>query len=90
MKLTVEIRHSDGTREEISLADAILIYEKRRDAAKDERERRHCEQRIADLQKRWKKALRGTERAKTTATVKPSERPTRTRTQRRARRVVSA
>lgn len=90
MKLTVEIRHRDGRREEISIADAIVLYEKRRDAAKDERERRHCQARIDDLEKRWKKALR-VERAKTGTAVKPSERPTRARTgSRRRPRAVSA
>lgn len=83
-RLTVEIRHRDGTRETVSIAEAIVVYEKRRDAARNEVERLHCERRILELQARWKKALR-VERAKTSASaVKPSERPTRTRTRRRA------
>lgn len=63
--LTVEIRHSDGRSEDVTFADAILIYEKRRDAAKDDVERLHCQRRIEDLQSRWKKALKQTERAPT-------------------------
>ena len=65
-KLTVEIRHSDGRSEEISLADAILLYERRRDEASNDVERLHCQRRIEELQARWKKALRGgTKRAAT-------------------------
>jgi len=87
-KLTVEIRHRDGRRETVSIAEAIVISEKRRDAARDEAERLHCERRILELQSRWKRSLR-VERAKTSASaVKPSERPTKTRTRRRALRVV--
>ena len=64
-KLTVEVRHSDGRSEEVSLVDAILIYERRRDAAANEVEKLHCQRRIEELQARWKKALRGTKRAQT-------------------------
>ena len=61
-KHTVAIVHSDGRREEITLADAILLYERRRDAATSDVERLHCQRRIEDLQSRWKKVLRGAAR----------------------------
>ena len=67
--LTVKIRRSDGKTEEVTLADAIAIYERRRDEAKDEIERLHCDNRIDQLRVKWKKALSGQVK-KSTATMK--------------------
>lgn len=56
--LKVKVRRHDGTTEWVSVADAILVYERRLAAAKTEDERTHCEKRIAELKRRWKKALK--------------------------------
>lgn len=57
--LTVKIRRSDGKTEEVSLADAIAIYERRKADSKDEIERLHCDNRIDQLRVKWKKAMSG-------------------------------
>ena len=57
--LKVKIRRSDGKTEEVTVADAILIYERRRDAAVDENEKLHCESRIEQLRTKYKKTLGG-------------------------------
>lgn len=62
--MKIRIRRSDGKTEEVTIAEAILIYERRRDATKDEIERLHCERRILDLQKRWQKSLKKVTRTK--------------------------
>lgn len=59
ISLKVKIKHQDGTTEEVTVADAILIYERRLQKAKNEHERAHCEYRISQLRARWKKAMRG-------------------------------
>ena len=55
--LRVEVLRSDGTREYVSLVDAIDVYERRHAAALDEIE--HCEKRIAELRQKWNRALKG-------------------------------
>ena len=67
--LTVKIRRSDGKTEEVTLADAIAIYERRRNEATDDLERLHCDNRIDQLRVKWKKALSGQVK-KSTATMK--------------------
>jgi hypothetical protein len=84
-KLTVKIRRRDGTSEEVTLAEAILVYERRRDASSDARDREHCQRRIDQLQARWKQAVHGKvdrvdeESRVVRPPVKPSEAPTRGR-----------
>ena len=56
-EMRVEVMRSDGTREYVSLADAIDVYERRRGKALEEIE--HCEKRIAELRKKWNRALKG-------------------------------
>jgi hypothetical protein len=53
----VEIVRSDGSREAVPIADAIAVYERRRDEAREQME--HCEQRIEELKKRWERGLKG-------------------------------
>ena len=48
---------SYGTREYVALVDAIDVYERRRTEALAEIE--HCEKRIAELRKKWNRALKG-------------------------------
>ena len=79
--MKVKIRRSDGTTEEVSIAEAILIYERRRDAATDEVERLHCERRIVDLRRRWQKSLKKVTRTKRLRSA-ASEAPTKPRTRR--------
>lgn len=55
--LTVEVIRSDGRREQVSIADAITIYERRLKEA--EEEAAHCQQRIDELRKKWNKSLKG-------------------------------
>lgn len=57
--LTVKIKRSDGKTEEVSLADAIAIYERRKSEATDDLERMHCDNRIDQLRLKWKKAMGG-------------------------------
>ncbi len=76
--MKIKVRRSDGSTEEVTIAEAILIYERRRDAAKDELERLHCERRIVDLRRRWQRSLKKVTRTRKVASP-ASEARTKTR-----------